>query len=181
MISYVEANTSWFTFESQSGDFGVYAFTGREEANVPYEFSIELVSLSAREDITGLLGTEALLSIKDRSHGGRDKVRREGFELRTDGWGGRSAKGLYATTYERSRASCHHKDMRETVSTVQSAVEQHYTQSEFAVEHSAQDELADMKKTIDSLKKQLEEIRGTEAHKLDSNAKVIEFLVKKGN
>ena len=71
MNSFLKANAAWFTFEAKSGNFGVYEFSGQEEVNEPYEFSIELVSRSACEDITGLLGTEALLSIMDRSHGTR--------------------------------------------------------------------------------------------------------------
>ena len=38
------ANASWFNFTAQSGDFGVYAFSGFEEVCKPYEFGIELVS-----------------------------------------------------------------------------------------------------------------------------------------
>ena len=34
------ANASWFNFTAQSGDFGVYAFSGFEEACKPYEFSM---------------------------------------------------------------------------------------------------------------------------------------------
>ena len=41
------ANASWFNFTAQSGDFGVYAFSGFEEVCKPYEFGIELVSRSA--------------------------------------------------------------------------------------------------------------------------------------
>ena len=62
-----DADTSWFNFACQGGDFGVYSFTGQEEVCKPYEFTIELVSKSDSEDILGLLGTPAYLSIKDRS------------------------------------------------------------------------------------------------------------------
>ena len=65
------ANASWFNFTAQSGDFGVYAFSGFEEVCKPYEFSIELVSRSANVDLTALLGTPACLSIADRSGGER--------------------------------------------------------------------------------------------------------------
>ena len=65
------ANASWFNFTAQSGDFGVYAFSGFEEACKPYEFGIELVSRSANVDLTALLGTPACLSIADRSGGER--------------------------------------------------------------------------------------------------------------
>ena len=46
------ANASWFNFTAQSGDFGVYAFSGFEEVCKPYEYSIELVSASAKMDLT---------------------------------------------------------------------------------------------------------------------------------
>ena len=65
------ANASWFNFTAQSGDFGVYAFSGFEEVCKPYEFGIELVSRSANVDLTALLGTPACLSIADRSGGER--------------------------------------------------------------------------------------------------------------
>ena len=61
------ANTAWFTITMQQGNFSVYSFFGREEANKPYEFDVEVVSRSAREDIAALLGTGACLSITDRS------------------------------------------------------------------------------------------------------------------
>lgn len=66
MAIQLPANATWFTFESNS-TFSVYAFTGQEEVNKPYEFSIELVSRSADEDLVGLLGTEGVLAITDRS------------------------------------------------------------------------------------------------------------------
>jgi type VI secretion system secreted protein VgrG len=71
MATSLPANETWFTFSSTSGNFSVYEFTGHEEVNEPYEFAIELVSPSASEDLTALLGTEACLSIKDRSGGVR--------------------------------------------------------------------------------------------------------------
>ena len=71
MAQMPAANASWFNFTAQSGDFGVYAFSGFEEVCKPYEFSIELVSRSANVDLTALLGTPACLSIADRSGGER--------------------------------------------------------------------------------------------------------------
>lgn len=62
-----DADTTWFNFTAQSGEFGVYAFSGMEEVSAPYQFTIELVSRSANVDLTGLLGTPAYLSIADRS------------------------------------------------------------------------------------------------------------------
>jgi Rhs element Vgr protein len=64
-----DANREWFTFACQKESFSVYSFTGTEEICRPYEFSIELVSLSASEDLTSLLGTPGCLSIADRSGG----------------------------------------------------------------------------------------------------------------
>ena len=71
MTQMLAANASWFNFTAQSGDFGVYAFSGFEEVCKPYEFSIELVSRSANVDLTALLGTPACLSIANRSGGER--------------------------------------------------------------------------------------------------------------
>ena len=62
-----DANTGWFTFDSQTDGFGVYAFSGTEEICKPYEFTIELVHRSPSVDTAKLLGTPACLSIADRS------------------------------------------------------------------------------------------------------------------
>lgn len=66
-----DANTTWFNFTAQSGEFGVYAFSGMEQVCQPYEFAVELVCRSACLDLKSLLGTSACLSIKDRSGGER--------------------------------------------------------------------------------------------------------------
>jgi type VI secretion system secreted protein VgrG len=63
----VDANTTWFTLKSQSGNFSVRSFIGTEEVNKPYEFAIDLISPSANEDTRALLGTEATLTIRDKS------------------------------------------------------------------------------------------------------------------
>jgi type VI secretion system secreted protein VgrG len=63
----LDANRTWFSFSANDGAFGVYAFSGQEASGEPYEFSIELVSRSANVDVTGLLGTDACLSIADLS------------------------------------------------------------------------------------------------------------------
>ncbi len=65
-----DANTEWFLFMPQGGpanDFAVYAFSGREEINKPYAFTIELVSRSSSVDIAAFLGVSACLSIADKS------------------------------------------------------------------------------------------------------------------
>ena len=93
---------------------------------------------------------------------GRDDFRGEGFELRTDGWGVlRAAKGLLVSTFERAFASKHQKDVRETGAALQQALEQHETQGKFAVQHNAQSELEDLKAVVNSLQRQLDEIKGT--------------------
>jgi type VI secretion system secreted protein VgrG len=72
-LTSLAANMARFTFKFQFGEyadpnpFAVYSFTGREEVNRPFEFVIELVSRRADIDITGRLGTPALLTIRDRS------------------------------------------------------------------------------------------------------------------
>ena len=71
---WFDANTAWFTFAADAaptGGFGVYAFTGMEQVCKPFEFSIELVSRSSNVDVTALLGTQACLSITDKSGGRR--------------------------------------------------------------------------------------------------------------
>lgn len=67
MARTLPANETWFYFSAAGVNFSVYAFKGIEEVNAPYEFSVELVSRSSSEDLTALLGTEACLSIRDRS------------------------------------------------------------------------------------------------------------------
>lgn len=67
----LEANTTWFNFVSKNGHFSVYSFTGEEEINRPFVFSIELVSRSANEDLVSLLGTKALLIFCDQNGGRR--------------------------------------------------------------------------------------------------------------
>ena len=49
----------------------MYAFQGVEEVHTPYEFAIELVSLSASEDITSLVGKAGCLTIADKSGASR--------------------------------------------------------------------------------------------------------------
>jgi type VI secretion system secreted protein VgrG len=66
------ANGTWFNFRLDGGGaFSVYAFSGFEEVHRPYEFTVELVSLSANEDITGCIGKNACLTITDKSGGVR--------------------------------------------------------------------------------------------------------------
>ena len=67
-----DANTTWFTFNAPSDTFfGVYSFTGFEEVNKCYEFSIGLVSTTCEADIETLLGEEACLNISDMSGNAR--------------------------------------------------------------------------------------------------------------
>ena len=66
-----DADTTLFNFTTQSGDFRVYAFSGMEQVSYPYEFSVDLVNLSANVDVAGLLGSPASLTILDRSGSGR--------------------------------------------------------------------------------------------------------------
>jgi type VI secretion system secreted protein VgrG len=66
------ANSTWFTFDAGGGfTFGVYAFSGVEEAHRPFEFAIELVHDSANIDFSEFMGQPASLSIADRSGGVR--------------------------------------------------------------------------------------------------------------
>ena len=63
-----DANTAWFTLKLNGrADFAVYSFFGSEAVCRPYEFTIELVHPSPREDIASFIGTPALLHVSDRS------------------------------------------------------------------------------------------------------------------
>ncbi len=63
-----DANSTWFHFAVSGGpDFAVFAFSGRERVNRPFSFSIDLASPFAEEDLGGLVGLEACLTIADRS------------------------------------------------------------------------------------------------------------------
>lgn len=93
---------------------------------------------------------------------GRDDFRGEGFELRTDKWGVmRAANGLFVSTFSRSRAEKHHKDITEVAVALQQALEQHEAQGKFAVEHQAQTEIEDLKEIVACLQQQLDEIKDT--------------------
>jgi type VI secretion system secreted protein VgrG len=62
------ANINWFGFSVKGGpSFGVYSFKGHEAVSEPFEFAVELVSYSTKEDIIGLMGSEACLSVADRT------------------------------------------------------------------------------------------------------------------
>lgn len=68
----LDANTTWFNFEfiDNIGSFSplsVYAFSGTEEINRPFEFRIELVSKSSNLNLTNILGKKALLTVYDKS------------------------------------------------------------------------------------------------------------------
>ena len=68
VANFLSAHTH-YTFSAQGRNFSVYAFKGREEIHKPFEFEIELVSRSANEDITALLGTLACLAITEMGAG----------------------------------------------------------------------------------------------------------------
>ncbi len=64
----ISANTAWFTITLNGRtDFQVYSFSGSEAVCKPYEFVVEAVHPSAGEELTGVIGAPALLSIADRS------------------------------------------------------------------------------------------------------------------
>ena len=64
----ISANTAWFTLTLNGRtDFQVYSFSGSEAVCKPYEFVVEAVHPSAGEELTGVIGAPALLSIADRS------------------------------------------------------------------------------------------------------------------
>ena len=61
------ANQSWFTFSVGPASYAVYAFTGTERVNEPYEFQIEFVFEDSSMPTEGFLGSEGLLSIMDKN------------------------------------------------------------------------------------------------------------------
>lgn len=65
------ANQSWFTFSTAAGEFAVYAFSGTERVNEPFEFIIEFISSDSNLPTAAFLGGDGLLSIADRSGGCR--------------------------------------------------------------------------------------------------------------
>jgi len=76
ILNSLFANRSWFNFSVNTSEpgfdtLGVYAFSGVERVNVPYEFAIEVVSKSSNLNLTDALGKECLLTIVDKSKGTR--------------------------------------------------------------------------------------------------------------
>lgn len=63
----LDANQSWFTFSAASADYAVYAFTGTERVNEPFEFTIHFISENSNLPTADLLGMEGTLTIADRS------------------------------------------------------------------------------------------------------------------
>lgn len=70
------ANRTWFNFSVNSQrmlkeTLRVYSFTGTETANEPYAFAIELVTKNKSLSFDDYIGSEAVLSVGDRSRGTR--------------------------------------------------------------------------------------------------------------
>ncbi len=63
----LDANQPWFTFSAASADYAVYAFTGTERVNEPFEFTIQFISENRNLPTADLLGMEGTLTIADRS------------------------------------------------------------------------------------------------------------------
>lgn len=66
------ADSPWFRFQCNGAEYRVFAFSGHERVNEPYEFSIELVHTSSSLELSNLIGKEALLTIDDESGGKRE-------------------------------------------------------------------------------------------------------------
>jgi len=93
---------------------------------------------------------------------GRKDFRGEGFELRSDSWGGiRAGKGLVISTDARSSAERHQKDIAEAVSNLDQAASQHQDQAGLAVKHEAQDFGEHQKPVGNALSKQNSDLRGS--------------------
>lgn len=72
MLPFIpQANQPWFTFSiacsSEPVPFAVYAFSGTERVNEPFEFHIEFVARDSGLPTAAFLGREGLLSIADKS------------------------------------------------------------------------------------------------------------------
>ena len=93
---------------------------------------------------------------------GRKDFRGEGFELRSDSWGGiRAGKGLVISTDARSSAERHQKDIAEAMSNLDQAASQHQDQAGLAVKHEAQDFGEHQKPVGNALSKQNSDLRGS--------------------
>jgi type VI secretion system secreted protein VgrG len=92
---------------------------------------------------------------------GRKDFRGEGFELRTDGWGViRTGNGLHISTFIRSQAEKHQKDVKEAVENLDMAGKQHKQTGDAAETAKAQDHDPDVAQMSDALAQQLDEIKG---------------------
>lgn len=97
---------------------------------------------------------------------GRKDFRGEGFELRTDGWGViRTGNGLHISTFIRSQAAKHQKDVKEAVENLDIAGKQHKQTGDAAEIANAQDHSPDVSQLANALSQQLDEIKGNGEHK----------------
>ncbi len=91
---------------------------------------------------------------------GRGQARREGFELRTDGWGAmRAANGLLITTEARPEAQAHITDMAETVDRLAQGQQQHEHLADAARQAQAQ-QAGDQDEVAQALKDQNKQVKG---------------------
>ncbi|CAN5427491.1 hypothetical protein BH10PSE18_BH10PSE18_13220 [soil metagenome] len=97
-------------------------------------------------------------------HAGRKDRRGDGFELRTDAYGGlRALAGMLVTTEGRERAWGHVKQMTETLRRLIAAHTQHRTTASLAAQHHAQESDADQAEVAGRLQAQNDSIQGTGA------------------
>ncbi len=94
------------------------------------------------------------------NNAGRQDLRGEGFELRTDAKGAIRANGLLISTEPRASAVEHITSMTETAQRLEQSQSQHQNSSEFAQQAQAQ-ESGDQDETAKALKTQQQEIKGS--------------------
>jgi type VI secretion system secreted protein VgrG len=92
---------------------------------------------------------------------GRTDARGEGWEIATDAWGvARAGKGMLITTEARPNATCHTKEMSETVQRLTAARGIQESQAEMAAQHGAQEKQGQKSGVAAALKARIDAVRG---------------------
>ncbi|TFW30761.1 type VI secretion system Vgr family protein [Massilia horti] len=100
---------------------------------------------------------------------GRRDARGEGWEIATDAWGvARAGSGMLITTEARPNAAGHIKDMGETVQRLTAAREMQESQAELAEQNGAQEKQGQQSDVANTLKAQIDAIRGKDASSQNS-------------
>lgn len=120
------------------------------------------------DHLSSQLSLGAIVRVPDTR--GRDGVRGEGFELRSDGPGVlRAARGLFITSDGRPKAASHVKDIGETINRLNNGDQLQMSLAKMAIRHLAQGEARDQERVGRDLKAHTLNIKGGSAS--DSSAK----------